>query len=429
MEWRIILPVLCLIGILHLPGYVVSQTATPTPTTATTTTTTTTTTAPTTSTTTTTPTTSTTVTTTTTAPTSTATATTHSSGATTASTTSGATTASTASGATTASTASGATTASTASGATTASTASGATTASTASGATTASTASGVTTASTTGSQATTRPANVQSVNLIFKIEDQFQAYYSDLTDPRTISYVENIKAQFNAVYKKKYLNYFGMIIKKLSFGSVAADTDIEFDTSNSSAPNATDAKNTLVQAISRGDFNFTINSTSITALDGSSTTASPVTTQTTTVATTAVVLSNYNITFKMAGVFFSDLANLNSKAGSLLSLAVSGQLNYFYSNFRGFNGANVWRFRNGSIYVDALLVFIKNINAPNATELAKELGAAVRNQTIFLPIDPTTINITDFTGFSASKSPVLASMLTALWMTLASLLFSAVMR
>lgn len=391
MEWRIILPVLCLIGILNLPGYVVSQqavtpsaTSTTTTTATTTTTTTATTTAtPTTSTTTTTPTTSTAVTTTTTVPTSTTTATTHSSGA---------------------------------------------TTASTASGATTASTASGATTASTAGSQATTLPANVQSVNLIFKIEDQFQAYYSDFTDPRTISYVQNITAQFNTVYKKSYQNYIRMIIKKLSSGSVAADADFQFNTSISSAPNATDAKNTLVQAINNKEFTFTINSTSITTVDGSSTTASPVTTQTTTVATTAVVLSNYNITFKMAGVFFSDLANLNSKAGSLLSLAVSGQLNYFYSNFRGFNGANVWRFRNGSIYVDALLVFIKNINAPNATELAKELGAAVRNQTIFLPIDPTTINITDFTGFSASKSPVLASMLTALWMTLASLLLSAVM-
>lgn len=382
MEWRIILPVLCLIGILNLPGYVVSQqavtpsaTSTTTTTATTTTTTTATTTAtPTTSTTTTTPTTSTAVTTTTTVPTSTTTATTHSSGA------------------------------------------------------TTASTASGATTASTAGSQATTLPANVQSVNLIFKIEDQFQAYYSDFTDPRTISYVQNITAQFNTVYKKSYQNYIRMIIKKLSSGSVAADADFQFNTSISSAPNATDAKNTLVQAINNKEFTFTINSTSITTVDGSSTTASPVTTQTTTVATTAVVLSNYNITFKMAGVFFSDLANLNSKAGSLLSLAVSGQLNYFYSNFRGFNGANVWRFRNGSIYVDALLVFIKNINAPNATELAKELGAAVRNQTIFLPIDPTTINITDFTGFSASKSPVLASMLTALWMTLASLLLSAVM-
>lgn len=64
--------------------------------------------------------------------------------------------------------------------------------------------------------------------------------------------------------------------------------------------------------------------------LTGTNTTA---TTQTTTATTTALVLANYNITFKMLTLFTSDLANLSSIAGSALKQAVSGQVIHWTLN------------------------------------------------------------------------------------------------
>lgn len=49
---------------------------------------------------------------------------------------------------------------------------------------------------------------------------------------------------------------------------------------------------------------------------------------------------------------------------------------------------------------VDGLLGFNNSLaNNPTASELAKGLAEAVRNGTVKLPIDPTTIVVTDSSG------------------------------
>lgn len=62
----------------------------------------------------------------------------------------------------------------------------------------------------------------------------------------------------------------FNMVLPH-SAGSVAADSTLQFDTTSSTTPSATDAKNTLIQAINSGGINLTIDNTSITAVQVSS--------------------------------------------------------------------------------------------------------------------------------------------------------------
>ena len=52
------------------------------------------------------------------------------------------------------------------------------------------------------------------------------------------------------------------------SKGSIVTDSVLGFDATNSTSPNVTDVKETLVTAIANGSFNFTIDNSSISAAD-----------------------------------------------------------------------------------------------------------------------------------------------------------------
>ncbi|KAK7165948.1 hypothetical protein R3I93_005891 [Phoxinus phoxinus] len=78
---------------------------------------------------------------------------------------------------------------------------------------------------------------------------------------------------------------------------------------------------------------------------------------------------------------------------------------------------------RKGSVVVDSELEFDStNGTSPNVTDVKDTLATAITNGNFSFPINSSTISVTES---SANRSPVL---LTALWMTLASLLLSAVM-
>ncbi|XDV15488.1 hypothetical protein PO909_015567 [Leuciscus waleckii] len=196
------------------------------------------------------------------------------------------------------------------------------------------------------------------------------------------------------------------------SKGSIVTDSVLEFDSTNGTSPNVTDVKDTLVTAIMNGSLNFTINNSSINTTDIPETTNTSTPTQATTVSA-ASALTNYNITFKLNDDFTNDLSNITSDGAKKLVKNITSEVIVL----------------SGSIAVDGLLGFNNSLaNNPTASELARGLAGAVRNGIVKLPVDPKTIVVTDSSGFAANRSPVLASMLTALWMTLASLLLSAVM-
>ncbi|ROL46442.1 hypothetical protein DPX16_21626 [Anabarilius grahami] len=254
----------------------------------------------------------------------------------------------------------------------------------------------------------------VAKISLVFKLLQTFKANYSNLNDPETKELTNNITTACSRVYKSRFPQFYRMLIKSFSNGSIVTDSVLEFNTANSASPDVTEVKNTLIAAITNGNFSFKVDNTSIISavipeIDSS--------------------LKDYNITFKMNQTFTNDLSNMSSDGATKLAKNVTSELDGLYKNFKDFNRTLVWRFRNGSIVVDGLLGFNRSSNAlPSVSVLARTLAEAVRNGTVKLPIDPKSINVTDpATGVSANRSPVLASMLTAVWMTLASLLLSAV--
>ncbi|XP_077102463.1 uncharacterized protein LOC143753698 isoform X1 [Siphateles boraxobius] len=264
-------------------------------------------------------------------------------------------------------------------------------------------------------------PAKVAQINLFFSIVQDFKDIYSDLNNTETKELSNNITTACSRVYKSRFPKFYRMFIRKFSKGSIVIDSVLEFDSTNGTSPNVTDVKDTLVTAITNGNFSFTINNSSINTTDIPETSA--------TTDSAASNLTDYNITFKMNNAFTNDLLNMTSDGAKKLAKNVTSELDGFCKGFRNFKRSLVWKFSSGSIKVDGLLGFNDTLaNNPNATELARGLAEAVRNGTVKLPVDPKSINVTDSSRFTANRSPVLASMLTALWMTLASLLLSAVM-
>ncbi|TRY99541.1 hypothetical protein DNTS_020833 [Danionella cerebrum] len=288
-------------------------------------------------------------------------------------------------------------------------------------------------------------PPKVAKVNLVFKMTQIWDNKFSDLTDPATVVLINQVTTEFTKIYKKRYANFYRMTIKKFSQGSVVADTNLEFDNTNNTTPNATDVKDTLVQAVASGNLSLPVNSSEISAAavpdtptndtstntTTSTTPTTQVTTQVTTLVTTQVMTTvgsrtNYSLTFKLNLPFTSDLSNASSNAYGLLSTLIRTQLDKFFATFTGYISSYIKEFRSDPIIVYAGLSF-NSSSTTNASTLAKSMAYAVRNGSIALLIDPTSINVTDSSGYTASNSPVLASMLTAVWMTMASLLLSAV--
>ncbi|XP_016151165.1 uncharacterized protein YBL113C isoform X2 [Sinocyclocheilus grahami] len=268
-------------------------------------------------------------------------------------------------------------------------------------------------------------PANTASLNLVFKLTQTFKAVFSDLNNPETKQLADEITNAFTPVYRKRFANFRRMFIRKFSAGSVVTDSVLEFDNTNAS-PNLTEVKNTFVDAITAGGFNFTVDNTSISVSDITTTNA---TTQATTIVSTTAGfnLSDYNVTFTMNETFSSELSNISSSRAVALAKNITAQFDgVFKKLFTNFVRSLIWRFRNGSIIVDALLGFDKTGSSPTAAEVVKVIVASAKNGTFTFTVN--SLSVTDPSGVTANRSPVLASMMTALWMTLASLVVSAVM-
>ncbi|XP_056106408.1 uncharacterized protein LOC130084906 [Rhinichthys klamathensis goyatoka] len=295
-------------------------------------------------------------------------------------------------------------------------------------------------------------PAKVAQINLGFSIDQEFKDIYSDLSNNETKELLNSIINECSRVYKRRFPKFYRMFIRKFSKGSVVIDSVIEFDSTNGTSPNVTDVKDTLVTAVTNGNFNFTINNSSINTTDIPETSGQCIYRLFFFLNNTcnnskyepncnssyesncnssyeSNCISNYNITFKLNDDFKPDLSIITSDAATKLAKNITSELDGFYKGFKNFKRSLVWRFRSGSIVVDGQLGFNNTLaNNPTVSELAWGLAEAVRNGIVKLSVDPKTITVTDSSGVAANRSPVLASMLTALWMTLASLLLSAVM-
>ncbi|CAM4479281.1 unnamed protein product [Leuciscus chuanchicus] len=266
-------------------------------------------------------------------------------------------------------------------------------------------------------------PAKVAQINLVFSIAKDFKDTYSNLSDPETIDLSNSITTA----------------------GSIVTDSVLEFDSTNGTSPNVTEVKDTLVTAITNGNFNFTINNSSINTTDIPETsatpattpvtnqTATPVTSQTATPVTTVSApakVAQINLVFSIVQEFKDIYSNLSNPETIDLSNSITTACSRVYKNrFPKFYRMFIRKFSKGSIVTDSVLEFDStNGTSPNVTEVKNTLVTAIADGVFNFTINNSSISATDITETSANKSPVLASMLTALWMTLASLLLSAVM-
>ncbi|XP_051974500.1 mucin-5AC-like isoform X2 [Xyrauchen texanus] len=317
----------------------------------------------------------------------------------------------------------------------------------------------------TTASTISTTTAPVTKFNLSFSISETFIAVYSNLNDPETIKLKDRITTGFFKVYKTRFQNFARMVILRFRSGSVVTDSVLEFN-NNGTIPNVSDVRNTLVQAATNGSFNFTVdtnsinitelavtqNVTSTTTFTSSITTASPNNTNITsaspnntnitsaspnnssittasTISTTTAPVTKFNVIFSISETFNAVYSNLNDPETIKLKDRITTEFFKVYkARFQNFVRMVIQLFRSGSVVTDSVLEFNNNGTIPNVTLVARTLVQAVKDGNFTFTIDVNSINVTDSSGNSSSRSPVLASMLTALWMTLTSFLLSAVM-
>ncbi|XP_056106407.1 uncharacterized protein LOC130084905 [Rhinichthys klamathensis goyatoka] len=129
-------------------------------------------------------------------------------------------------------------------------------------------TASPVTSQTATPVTTVSAPAKVAQINLGFRIDQEFKDIYSDLSNTETKELSNSIINECSRVYKRRFPKFYRMFILKFSKGSVVVDSVLEFDSTNGTSPNVTDVKDTLVTAVTNGNFNFTINNSSINTTD-----------------------------------------------------------------------------------------------------------------------------------------------------------------
>ncbi|XP_059408619.1 uncharacterized protein LOC132142632 [Carassius carassius] len=277
------------------------------------------------------------------------------------------------------------------------------------------------TTVSTPAATVSSAP-NTASFNLVFRLTQTFKPVFSDLNAPETQQLAQQITNTFTPIYKKRFANFLRMIIRSFRSGSVVTDSVLEFNTTAGTTPNVTDVKDTFISAVNSGSLNFTVDNTSVSVADITPTSAP------TTVSTTAgSSRSEFNMTFKMNEVFTSELSNISSPQAVTLAKNITTQFDgVLKKRFSNYVDMNIWRFRNGSIFVDSLLGFNKSSTGPSVTELFNAILESAKNGSFTFGV--SSLSVTDSSGNTVNRSPVLASMLTALWMTLASLVVSAVM-
>ncbi|XDV15491.1 hypothetical protein PO909_015568 [Leuciscus waleckii] len=286
---------------------------------------------------------------------------------------------------------------------------------------------------------------------LHFSMNGTFLDVYSNSTDNETVDLRKNITSKVEQLYKPKYTNFERFEILHIRKGSIVTEGELQF--SNGSKPNVAD----LTQILNNGSFTFTIiqNATSIaevtpqnqsttatpattpvtnqTASPVTNQTATPVTNQTATPVTTVSApakVAQINLVFSIAKDFKDTYSNLSDPETKDLSNSITTACSRVYKNrFPKFYRMFIRKFSKGSIVTDSVLEFDStNGTSPKVTDVIDTLVTAITNGVFNFTINNSSISATDITETSANRSPVLASMLTALWMTLASLLLSAVM-
>ncbi|KAF3849228.1 hypothetical protein F7725_015725 [Dissostichus mawsoni] len=202
------------------------------------------------------------------------------------------------------------------------------------------------------------------------------------------------------------YGSSFVRSVNSFTSGSVVADTTIAFK-DTSSVPSSSTATSQLSSAL-------TSNSTSLSVISGSvsisnastppvtgtstppsiTTTSSPTATTTPTPTTTE---PTFKLGFKMQETFTPQLANKSSPAFLELKNKVTTALDMVYSEQYGssFNRIVINSFSQGSVVVDAEVIFNDVTTLPNATSVASALATASSSSNFSLTVNVSSISAT----------------------------------
>ncbi|KAM8842369.1 uncharacterized protein ACB058_014031 [Synchiropus picturatus] len=168
-------------------------------------------------------------------------------------------------------------------------------------------------------------------VNVEFKVQQDFKPEFANKSSPEFRSFASNITSAMNQLYAGTP-GFNRSEVTELSRGSVVVKLRLIFNNA-SNPPNASNLRNTLVAAVSSGNFSLPVNVSSITA-----TVVTPLTP--TTVAPTTARAATANkpdtgatrkLEFSMNRTFVADLLNQSSTAFKELESEVVGVVSLFF--------------------------------------------------------------------------------------------------
>ncbi|XP_053533443.1 uncharacterized protein LOC108260598 [Ictalurus punctatus] len=239
------------------------------------------------------------------------------------------------------------------------------------------------------------------------------------------------------------------MVINSFRNGSIVTNSTLEF-TANGTIPTNSTVQDALVNATNttsslniiptsinvtqdpvtnNSSTNTSTNSTSTNTSTNSTTNTSSTNTTSTNTTNTPAVAAAFNLVFSINETFYPALANISSPNFTAKAQSIRNQIEPVYRKiFNNFIRMVINSFRNGSILTNCSLEFSSNGTIPTVS-LVKEALLNATSTTSSLNIIPSSINVTqtfgNSTSNSTSNSPVIASSLSMIWMSLLSLLLS----
>ncbi|XP_051935291.1 mucin-5AC [Hippocampus zosterae] len=248
------------------------------------------------------------------------------------------------------------------------------------------------TTATTTTTSRSPRPVVAVVVVVVAIVFEPFVPELADPNSPQFSLLAQRILLVYDFIYRRTYTTYrrcvvrgFRRAVGRLRVDNTEAEVDIEFNdntTTGESIPSAANVAETLREAVSDPNYNFTLifDEESIQAAVRVTTTVAPVTR-----VTPAEALTLRRVMFRSVGEqFTNDLLDSSSAAFIRRASTVETTLDPFYRReFTSFRTLEVISFRNGSIITNMDLSFVFG-SVPNNSAIARVLVDAAAIITAF---------------------------------------------
>ncbi|XP_075319068.1 uncharacterized protein LOC142378437 isoform X26 [Odontesthes bonariensis] len=285
------------------------------------------------------------------------------------------------------------------------------------------------------------------TVKLGFSLQQTFTSGLSNSDSDEFKTLANRIQEALDSIYRTRFgVRFLRSLIRAFRQGSVVVDADLVFHNA-SSVPETTEVANALVTASNSSNFTLPLNTSSVVAtrinattqpttpttvnmtsptLNGTSpplnvtsvptlSTTSPTaaTTSATVIVTTAAPPeSTVKLGFSLQQTFTSGLSNSDSDEFKTLANRIQEALDSIYRTRFGvrFLRSLIRAFRQGSVVVDADLVFHNASSVPETTEVANALVTASNSSNFTLPLNTSSVVATRINTTTQPTTPTTAS-------------------